>query len=100
MATFTTAAIIGVGSGIALDEVFETDRYPINVEYSIIDNCISAYDAPLKVRVFNSKKHICECALEKTEQKVSYDDYKNNQSVFLNEFEKQAYTIAKKMRER
>jgi hypothetical protein len=85
-----TAVILGIGGGIFLDETFETDRYPVNVEYNIIDSCLSSYEEPLKRGYYKQKRNICICALKKTEQKIDYDDYKKDRNRFLDIFEEEA----------
>jgi hypothetical protein len=85
-----TAVILGIGGGFFLDETFETDRYPVNVEYNIIDSCLSSYEEPLKRGYYKQKRNICICALKKTEQKIDYDDYKKDRNRFLDIFEEEA----------
>lgn len=85
-----TAMIFGLGSGIAIDESFETDRYPISVEHSIIENCISSYNKPLKKSYYKNKRNTCICALKKTEDILDYGDYKDDQYQFLNIFEQES----------
>ena len=85
-----TAIILGIGGGIFLDETLETDRYPINIEYSIIDSCLSSYEEPLKRGYYKQKRDICICALEKTENELDYSDYKKDKNGFFNIFEREA----------
>jgi|GEM_PF-1597122 hypothetical protein len=101
LATFSTAAIIGIGSGIAVDEYFiDPNRYPVNVEYSIINSCISQYDRPLALSKFRIKKAVCETTLVQTQKKYNYNNYKNDKNGFLKEFESQADNIIKIVREK
>ena len=85
-----TAILLGIGGGVALDEYLETDRYPISVEYKIMDNCISSYDKPLAKNIYGKKTDICLCALYKTEKKYNYSEYRENEYKFLNIFEEKA----------
>ena len=82
--------IFGLGSGIAIDESFKTDRYPISVEHSIIENCTSLYDKPLQRGSYKNKRNICICALSKTENILDYGDYKEDKYQFLDIFEEQS----------
>ena len=91
-----TAMILGISGGIFLDETFETDRYPINIEYNIIDSCLSNYEEPLKRGYYKQKRNICICALKKTENELDYGDYKKDKNNFLNIFEKEAKECIKK----
>lgn len=88
---FTTAILIGIGSGIGLDEFFEKNRYPISVEYSIIERSLSGDPSPISRRWFKSKKEACFDALEKTQKKISYKEYKDNPLKFMDEYEKQLF---------
>ena len=85
-----TAIILGIGGGIILDEKFETDRYPIIIEYSIIDSCLSSNKTPLRRGYYKNKRNICICALKKTESKLDYDDFKEDENNFLDIFENKA----------
>jgi hypothetical protein len=100
-----TAAIIGISAGKVLDDrfenkYFENSRYPIAIEYSIIENCISAADKPLEFNKFKEKKDICECALEGVQKKYSYSEYKEDKNGFLKEYKRQADKVINEKRKR
>lgn len=82
-----TAVIIGSVGGHQIVEYFDTDRYPMSVEHSILENCISSYDEPLRSSYIRNKKEICVCAFQKTLKEYDYKEYKKNQYGFLNTFE-------------
>ena len=88
---FTTAILIGIGSGIGLDEFFEKDRYPISVEYSIIERSLSSDTTPVSRCRFKSKKEVCFEALENTQKKISYREYKDDPHKFMDEYEAQVF---------
>jgi ribosomal protein S27E len=75
-----TAIIIGAGGGIFLDKKFETDRYPIHIEYNIIDSCLSSHEEPLYRKHYIKKRDICICSLRKTENELDYDDFKKDKN--------------------
>ncbi len=84
--------ILGNVSGHHIDDLvekynLEIDRYPIKIEYSIIENCISSYDKPLKYSHIRNKKEVCICALDKTELVYDYKSFKYNQNGFIEIFE-------------
>ena len=92
VATILMALMVGGISGHYIDDIIEkynlqTDRYPINIEYKIIEKCISNYDEPISERVHGNKRDICICALEKTEIEYSYELFRTDQNIFLNTFE-------------
>jgi len=83
--TFTALMIGGFGGHEAI-EYFDTDRYPMSVEHSILENCISSYDEPLSTSRIRNKKDVCVCTFYKTIKEYNYGEYKKNQDAFLNTF--------------
>ncbi len=84
--------ILGSVSGHHIDDLvekynLEIDRYPIKVEHSIIENCISSYSKPLKRSHIENKKEVCICALDKTELEYDYESFQYNTSGFIEVFE-------------
>lgn len=61
-------------------------RYPISVEYSIIQSCISSNGSTASRFSFTSKRSICISALKKTQEDIDYDDYKKNNAEFFRVF--------------
>lgn len=95
VASILMALTVGGVSGHYVDDLIEkynlqTDRYPINVEYNIIDKCISNYDEPINEIVYRDKQKICICALEKTEINYPYELFREDKNRFLNIFETKA----------
>lgn len=78
-----TAILIGSFGGHQITEYFDIDRYPMSTEHSILENCISSYDEPLKTSRIRNKKDICVCAFSKTIEKYDYSEFKKNQNEFL-----------------
>lgn len=85
-----TALILGAGGSYYINEQFESNRYPLNKEYSIIYDCVSYDKRPLLHKYYEEKENICICALNKTQKEIDYSDYKNKQNTFLNIFEANA----------
>ncbi len=85
-----TAIIIGSVGGHQVVEYFDTDRYPMSIEHSILENCISSYDEPLRTSRIRKKKEVCICALEDTINEVSYSEYKDSNNMFIRVFELKA----------
>lgn len=82
----TIVVLSGVAGGVYIDEKFETDRYPMSIEHSLIENCISSYEKPLDRSNIRKKKEVCICALEDTISDVSYSEYKDSKSLFIRVF--------------
>lgn len=82
--------MIGSVGGHQVIEHFTTDRYPMSVEHSILESCISSYEEPLKIYQIQNKKNVCVCAFNKTLKEYDYEEYKKDQYGFLNTFDKKS----------
>ena len=83
----TAALFIGAYGTYKIDKEFiEVSRYPVGVEYELIDSCINAsrnfMDSGRRV----DKTKICICALEETMGDMSYKDMKKSEPEFLARF--------------
>lgn len=84
----TTALIIGAGGFYAADRfVLADDRYPMTIEYSIINSCLNNDRKPVAYRIYDKKREVCICTLEKMMEDVSYNDFKESQDAFFKAFE-------------
>jgi hypothetical protein len=92
----TTALMIGVGGSYATNKyLFTENRYPLAVEYSIIESCVNSHKKPLAYSVYGKKREICLCALEETIDDVSYKKFSKDETSFLITFEKKAKQCGK-----
>ncbi len=66
------------------------DRYPVAIEYLIVNSCISQYKRPLRKAYIKQKKAICVCALSNTMKNIDYKEYKKDQEKFMDIFEQKA----------
>lgn len=95
VASILMTLTVGGVSGHYIDDLIEkynlqTDRYPMNIEYKIIEKCISNYSEPIKQEILKNKREVCICALEKTELEYPYKIFIDNKDKFLNIFEMNA----------
>ncbi len=86
----TVAVLSGIAGGVYIDEKMETDRYPMRIEYSLLESCISSYERPLRSSQIRKKKEVCICSLEDTIKEVSYSEYKDSNNMFIRVFELRA----------
>lgn len=87
----TTVAILsGIAGGVYIDEKIETDRFPMAVEHSLLESCISLDEKPLRQVDVKKKKEICVCALGRTIKEVEYSVYEDNENLFMRSFGKYA----------
>jgi len=83
-------AILAYGGSQFIDYAISDNRYPLEVEYAILEACSSSYREPLSYSSYRSKKRLCLCALEDTMNEISYIRYKVDEKGFLNAFEENA----------
>ncbi len=83
-----TAIMIGTPAAYQIGKHMQSeDRYPVAIEYSIVDSCIFQDKRPLRRAYIKQKKAICVCALSNTMKTIDYDEYKKDQEKFLDIFE-------------
>ncbi|MCZ4370615.1 hypothetical protein [Vibrio diazotrophicus] len=86
----SAALLVGVVGGYQVNDVFDEIRYPLQVEYALVDTCLNASTSAVSKSWFNSKRDICLCAVEKTTKDVSYSDYKTDESLFIRRLKRNA----------
>ena len=75
--------LFGIASYDILDRtVFSEDRYPLQVEYSMVDACINSDQRPISRQQYSEKQTLCLCAVEKTIEDYSYSNFRRNQQEF------------------
>ena len=80
----TSAVIFGFVGARTIDRHFlEDNRYPLAVEYSLVEACVSNYKKPVSYSVIEGKREICVCALQQTMEEISYNTYKKETNNFL-----------------
>lgn len=83
----TTALFIGAFGTYKADQIFfEDQRYPVNVEYELVDSCVNSSRTLMSSRRHAEKTQVCICALEKTMEAISYQDLKKSESEFVTRF--------------
>lgn len=84
-----TALLIGAYGSYKIEQVYlEITRYPVRIEYAIIDSCITSDRSLMLTSELKEKKHLCLCAYEKTMDEVSYNEYQNDGNGFFTVFRK------------
>ncbi|RBW65495.1 hypothetical protein DS893_10465 [Vibrionales bacterium C3R12] len=83
----SSALLVGVIGGYTVSDKLEEVRYPLEIEYAIVDTCLNGSQNTVSVSWYESKRDACVCTLTKTEQDVSYADYKSNPATFFENFE-------------
>ncbi|MCJ2375561.1 hypothetical protein LNL84_01795 [Vibrio sp. ZSDZ34] len=81
-----SALVIGTVGGYAVNNKFDEERYPLEVEYAIVDTCVNSSKSMVSVSWYENKRDACLCTLRKTEQDISYSDYKSDEASFIASF--------------
>lgn len=84
----TTALLIGGFGSYKVGTFFEKNRYPINIEYELIDTCINGYNQLLSRQSKIQKANTCICTLDKTMRNISYKDIEKSEPKFSARFHK------------
>lgn len=83
----TTALIIGAYGGYKTDQLFfEDSRYPLGVEYELIDSCVNSSASSMSSLRLVQKKEVCICATESTVKEIEYKKISENETEFLSRF--------------
>ncbi|WP_105259002.1 hypothetical protein [Pseudoalteromonas sp. T1lg88] len=83
----STALFIGAFGAYKLDKNFiEQQRYPVELEYELINSCVNSDRSALTSSLFVNKTKACICTLEKTMDEVSYKQLKESESTFVTHF--------------
>lgn len=69
-------------------------RYPIEIEYALIDQCISSDSRPLTKEQMIRKRNMCIEVLKGLELFVDYEDYKKNPKEFLDAYKLGLYFMS------
>lgn len=81
----TLALITGIG-GYKTGNELAKPRYPVNVEYSIIDTCVNGNRQAHSLTNINYIRKSCINAFSKAMAEVTYEDYKVDKANFLQVF--------------
>ena len=74
------ATILAYGGSQFIDYAISDNRYPLDVEYAVLEACSSSYKEPLSYSTYSSKKELCLCALEQYFGQFSVpDDHERKQ---------------------
>lgn len=82
MITAWTALAVGGYAGHKIDDLLEPNRYPIAIEYAVIESCTKGGREIGYQRLATAKFGICACALEKTQKTIDFKLYKSDPSDF------------------
>ncbi|RVU31018.1 hypothetical protein [Neptunomonas marina] len=79
---FGLVGVIGYGLGQAMEAVVFDARYPMEVEFSLIDVCINGSGSSLSASQYKRKQSLCLCAVEGAIGDVSYSEFESSKYLF------------------
>ncbi|MFM2483768.1 hypothetical protein [Celerinatantimonas yamalensis] len=83
----SSALLIGVFGTYKIDQLYLNEqRYPVKIEYEIIDSCVNSDQRAITNHQYLEKKERCSCALELTMDSISYKEATSDDSKFLQKF--------------
>ncbi|EOG7646669.1 hypothetical protein BFX12_04130 [Vibrio cholerae] len=82
----STALLVGAIGGYKVNSALDEERYPLEVEYAIVDTCVNSSKNMVSISRYANKRETCLCALAQTEKSVPYSDYKSDPQLFLSKF--------------
>lgn len=79
---FILVSVVGGGTFVAATDFSEKERYPLAVEYEIVNSCINGSGKRIRKDEYLHKKSICICALGRLEEQVSFDEIQRDERIF------------------
>ena len=80
--------ILTYGVSQFIDYAITDNRYPLDIEYALLDACTNSNSELSSKFEYVSKRNICLCALEDTMNEVSYVLYEIDENSFFHAFKK------------
>ncbi|MBM9614723.1 hypothetical protein JWJ90_10540 [Desulfobulbus rhabdoformis] len=87
------ALLVAMGVGISHgyeyykdSHIVEYQRYPVKIEYALVDKCLTSYNSPMSRISFNKKRDACINAVEQVQEEISYPQFQKNQKAFMEAF--------------
>ena len=68
------ALILGAVAATKIENTFEENRYPHEIEYALIEACVSGKKGVFYTSKSTEKFKICVCALKGAQEEVAYSD--------------------------
>ena len=77
---------IAYGSSQSIDYALTDNRYPLQLEYNLLQACTNSEMKLISTKVFKKKKQICLCTLTETMNEISHIRYKFDKDSFFDSF--------------
>ena len=83
LAVAVASGLIGFAANERVEELWEDQRYPLSVEYELVNLCVNQSQSIMSNTWFADKTKICICALERTMNDVTLSELEENESRFV-----------------
>lgn len=83
------ALAIGGVIGHQLDNFFEANRYPVEIEYALVESCVQGAKRSEYWRLAEQKFVLCSCALTHAQKSINFKKFKEAPAQF-----RQAMTVS------
>lgn len=88
--TTTSALALGTVIGLNADDFFESHRYPLPIEYALVEACSHGKSSVDYYRRAGQRFEVCACALKTVQEDISYKQYKKAPREFVGAMESAA----------
>jgi hypothetical protein len=92
--TTTSALTLGTVIGFNADDFFEPNRYPLRIEYALVEACSNGKPSVDYYRRAGQRFEVCACALKTVQEDISYKQYKKAPIAFVGAMESAAKECA------
>ena len=83
VAVAITSSMIGFAANERVEELWEDQRYPLSVEYELVNLCVNQSQSLMSNTWHANKTKICICAMERTMNDVTLSELEENESRFV-----------------
>lgn len=77
------SGLIGFAANERVEAVWEDQRYPLSVEYELVNFCVNKSQSLMSNTWHVEKTKICICALERTMDDLTLSELEENESRFM-----------------
>ena len=78
--------ILGVYAGHKVESWMDENRYPLSIEYAIVDTCVNNSSRSRSITYYKDLRDVCLCAAETSISEVPYRDFKESQRLLSEPF--------------
>lgn len=77
------SGLIGFAANERIETLWEDQRYPLEVEYELVNLCVNQSQSIMSNTWYTNKTKICICAVEQTMNDMTLKELEENESRFV-----------------